>query len=145
MIRKKWVDEVGIKWDISGMKGSKAFQIYEKKRASGVVNYRVYLGMVNGTRKFKNFGKKAAAEAYRNQCIASHADQKPVVLQELNEATRHDVLAALERLRLAGATITEAVDFYLKHSKPSKGNIHLATLVEEWEKVKKGQACLLGI
>ncbi len=49
---------------------------------------------------------------------------------------RHDILACLERPRLAGSTIKEATDFFLKHSEPSKGAIHLGELVEQWEKVK---------
>ena len=106
------------------MGNSKAFQIYEKKRASGVVNFRVYLGLQNGTRKFKNFASKEAAEAYRNQCIAQQADTRAEVLQELNAATRHTVLANLELLRQHGATITEAVTFFLKHSRPAKRHTH---------------------
>jgi len=120
------------------MKTQKAFKIFERKRASGTTGYRVDLGEVNGKRRFKDFGDKGAAEAYRNQCIAQGANIKTEVLQELDAAMRHDILACLERLRTAGSTIVEATDFFLKHSKPSNGNIDLSALVTHWEKVKKG-------
>jgi len=47
------------------MKTQKAFKIFERKRASGTTGYRVDLGEVNGKRRFKDFGNKEAAEAYR--------------------------------------------------------------------------------
>jgi hypothetical protein len=117
---------------------SKKFKIYERKRASGNIGYRVDLGEINGRRKFKDFGSKEAAEAYRNQCIVQGANVRVEVLQELDAAVRHDILACLERLREAGSDIKEATDFFLKHSKPSNGSITLSKLVELWEKVKKG-------
>ena len=120
------------------MKTSREFKIYEKRRASGAIQYRVDLGMVNGKRVQKNFGNKEAAEAYRNQCIAQGADIKTEVLQELDAAMRHDILACLERLRLAGSTIKEATDFFLKHSKPANGNIDMSELAEKWLKTKRG-------
>jgi integrase len=120
------------------VKTSREFKIYEKRRASGAIQYRVDLGMVNGKRVQKNFSTKEEAEAYRNQCIAQGANTKTEVLQELDAAMRHDILACLERLRVAGSTIKEATDFFLKHSKPSKGNIHLSELVTHWEKIKRG-------
>jgi|GEM_PF-1254672 len=137
-ILKKEVAKRDTQWDTGGMKTEKQFKIYEKRRASGAVQYRVDLGMVNGKRVQKNFGSKEAAEAYRNQCIAQGANTRAEVLQELDTAVRHDILACLERLRLAGSTIKEATDFYLKHSKPANGNINLSELVAKWESVKKG-------
>jgi len=120
------------------MKTRRVFKIYERKRASGSTGYRVDMGEVNGKRTFKSFGNLGAAEAFRNQCIAQEADRKPLVLQEFNAATRHTILAAMEKLRQHGATITEAVDFFLKHSKPTKGSITIQELIDHWLKVKKG-------
>ena len=120
------------------MKAKKELRIHERRQRSGNVSYRVDLGEINGKRRFKDFPNREAAEAYRNQCIAQGANIKTEVLRELDAAMRHDILACLERLRLAGSTIKEATDFFLKHSKPSKGNIHLSQLVEEWEKIKRG-------
>jgi site-specific recombinase XerD len=60
------------------------------------------------------------------------------VLQEFDAATRHTVLAALEKLKLHGANITEAVDFFLKHSRPTKGSITIGELIKQWLKVKRG-------
>jgi integrase len=120
------------------MKTEKPLKIWERRLPSGNTSYRVDLGKVNGKRRFKDFGNKEAAEAYRNQCIAQGANVKTEVLQELDAAMRHDILACLERLRLAGSTIKEATDFFLKHSKPSNGNIDVSELCARWVKTKKG-------
>ena len=88
----------------------KIFKIYERKRQSGNVGYLFNLGEVSGKRTFKNCALRTDAEAFRKQCVDQRAAEKPVVLEELNAATRHTVLAALEKLRPYGADITDAVD-----------------------------------
>ncbi len=95
-------------------------------------------GKIDGKRRFKDFSNKEEAEAFRNSCILQEADKKPLVLQEFDAATRHTVLANLERLKKHGASLTEAVDFFLKHSRPTKGSITLEELIKQWLKVKRG-------
>ena len=81
------------------MRARKLFKIYERKRSSGNVGYLVDLGEIGGKRTFKSVALRADAEAFQKQCVDQQAAEKPVVLEELNAATRHTVLAALERLR----------------------------------------------
>ena len=118
------------------MRARKLFKIYERKRSSGNTGYLVDLGEVSGKRTFKSFALRTDAEAFQKQCVDQQAAEKPVVLEELNAATRHTVLAALERLRPYGADLGDAIDFYIKHSKPPKGDIRIGELISEFKKVK---------
>lgn len=118
------------------MRSRKVFKIYERKRQSGNVGYLVDLGEVNGKRTFKSFALRTDAEAFQKQCIDQQGAEKPVVLEELTAATRHTVLAALERLRPYSVDITDAVDFYIKHCKPPRGTIKISGLMTEFNKVK---------
>ena len=78
------------------MRARKFFKIYERKGSSGNVGYLVDLGEVSGKRTFKSFALRTDAEAFQKQYVDQQAAEKPVVLEELNTATRHTVLAALE-------------------------------------------------
>src|SRR5213082_3013328 len=98
------------------MNSKKSFAIYEKKHASGNVGYHIDLGKINGKRSFKSFPTREAAERFREKCIKDEAHKHPLALSDINAAMRHEILAAVERLREYGANITEAVDFYIKHA-----------------------------
>ena len=118
------------------MRARKLFKIYERKRQSGNVGYLVDLGEINGKRCFKSFALRSDAEAFQKQCTDQQAAEKPVVLEELHAATRHTILAALERLRPYGADLNDAVDFYIKHCKPPKGNVSIGEMMTDFKKVK---------
>ena len=50
--------------------------------------------------------------------------------------TRHEVLAALARLKEYRASITDAVDFFLKHARPAKADATIQQIMDEFEAVK---------
>ena len=104
------------------MSAAKSFAVYEKRHASGNVGYRVDLGLVNGKRCFKNFTIREAAETFSKKCFKLEAQKNPNLLAEIDEVTRHEVLAALARLKEYRASITDAVDFFLKHARPAKAD-----------------------
>ena len=118
------------------MSASKTFQIYARKHASGNVGYRVDLGLVEGKRTFKSFPSRDAAEKFRGRCLKEQAHKHPSILADINAATRHEVLLALERLKEYRASITEAVDFFLKHARPAKADATIGKVMEEFKTVK---------
>ena len=119
------------------MGAHKAFAVYEKKHASGNVGYRVDLGLIGGKRTFKNFAAKADAEAFQKKCLKAEAHKNPLVLSDIDAITRHEVLAAVSRLREYRATVTEAVDFFLKHARPVKAEASIQTVMDEFKSVKE--------
>ena len=119
------------------MGANKAFAVYEKKHASGNVGYRVDLGLVGGKRTFRNFTTKGDAEAFQRKCLKAEAHKNPLVLSDIDAITRHEVLAALSRLKEYRASITEAVDFFLKHARPVKAEASIQTVMDEFNAVKE--------
>jgi integrase len=116
---------------------SKSFAVYEKKHASGNVGYRVDLGLVNGKRTFKNFASREKAQEFSRKCLKAEAQKHPSLLAEIDAVTRHEVLAALARLKEYRASITDAVDFFLKHSRPVKADAPISQVIAEFKAVKE--------
>ena len=118
------------------MRTQKSFAVYEKRHASGNVGYRVDLGLVNGKRCFKNFTTREAAETFSKKCLKADAQNHPNLLAEIDDVTRHDVLAALARLKEFRVSITDAVEFYLKHARPAKADATIQDVVDLFKDVK---------
>ncbi len=119
------------------MSAKKSFAVYEKRHASGNVGYRVDLGLVNGKRKFKSFDSREKAETFSKKCQKLEVQKNPNLLVDLDEVTRHEVLAALARLKEYRASITDAVDFYLKHARPAKADATIQQIMDLFEETKK--------
>jgi len=120
------------------MSAPKKFAIYEKRHASGNVGFRVDLGLVNGKRSFKSFPTREAAEKFRKGHLEKAAAKNPLLLSDIDAALRHEILLALERLREYRATITQAVDYFIKHSRPAKAEATIGEVADEFQRVKKG-------
>ena len=58
------------------------------------------------------------------------------LLAEIDAVTRHEVLAAMARLKEYLASITDAIDFFLKHSRPVKADATVGHVIEELRAVK---------
>lgn len=115
----------------------KTFPIYKKNHASGNVGYRVDMGVMGGKRVFKSFPTEAAAEKFQRRCIEAEAKKKPVDLRDLSDVMRHEVLSALAKLREYNATITQAVEFFLKHARPAKANATIGEVMEQFKSAKQ--------
>ena len=118
------------------MSAPKTFKIYDKRHASGRVGYRVDLGLVNGRRTFKHFSTREKAEAAQKRLQKEQAAKNPLLLSDINASTRHEILLALERLKDYRASITEAVDFFLKHARPAKADATIGEVMTEFNEVK---------
>ena len=119
------------------MRQDKSFAIYEKRHASGNVGYRVDLGVVKGKRSFKSFSNRKDAEDFRDRHLNTVAQKHPNLLADIDDITRHEVLSALAKLKQYRATISQAVDFFLKHSRPAIVNATISQVIDDFEKVKK--------
>ena len=119
------------------MPQKKSFAIYEKRHASGNVGFRVDLGLVKGKRSFKSFEFQKDAEAFRDRHLKAEAQKHPHLLADINDVTRHEVLGALARLKEYNASLTEAVDFFLKHARPAIANASIQKVMDDFESVKR--------
>jgi integrase len=120
----------------------KSFPIYKKTHASGNVGWRVDMGFVGSKRIFKSFPDEASALRFQKRCLETQAKKRPVDLRDLSDVMRHEVLAALAKLRDHNATIAQAVDFFLKHARPAKVNVTIGEVMDEFKasKLKGGQS-----
>ena len=95
------------------------------------------MGIIEGRRVFKNFRTKAAAEKHRVAGVEAEKKKNPVELRDLDAVSRHEVLGALARLRTHRATITAAVDFYLKHARPPEAHAKISEVMSVFRAVKE--------
>lgn len=114
----------------------KTFPIYKKTHKSGNVGFRVDMGKIGKKRIFKSFPSEASAQTFQRKCLAAEAKKKPVELRDLEDLMRHEVLAALAKLREYNAGITEAVDFFIRHARTSKANATIGEVMTEFKAAK---------
>ncbi len=69
---------------------------------------------INGNADLRRFRTKEDGEAFKNEWNLKLAESNTPDLADLQEVTRHEVLAALAKLKLVGPTLTEAIDFFLR-------------------------------
>lgn len=111
-------------------------KIYKRNLPSGNVSYRVDMGMVNGKRQTKDFQHEIEALNLKAKWDAELHRQNLGALQDLAEVQRREVLLALKLLEPFGADILEAVKFYIRHAKPSKGPLSVNEAVEKFLETK---------
>ena len=114
----------------------KTFPIYKKTHKSGNVGFRVDMGKIGKKRIFKSFPDEESAKRFQTQCLKAEAKKRPVDLRDLDDLLRHEVLGALAKLRDYNASITEAVDFFIMHSRPTKSNATIGEVMEAFRSSK---------
>ena len=112
------------------MRVKREFQIYERTHRSGNKGWQVSLGTINGKRKLQPFTTLEAAQAFKAQCEEKQALSNPTVLSDLDALGRAAIRHALEKLKPYDATITEAVDFFIKFAKPTKGKVTIQEAID---------------
>jgi integrase len=118
------------------MPSEKSFPIYQKRHASGRVGFRLDLGVVNGKRSFKPFKTEEEAKALQRKLRTNAAKTNPVLLSDTDSVVRYEILGAVKRLKEFNATITEAVDFFLKHARPTRAGATIGEVMTEFKTVK---------
>lgn len=113
--------------------------IYPQKHRSGNVTWIVNVGkQINGKNDLRRYEIKEEAESFRDEWNLKLANQNLSGLQDLNSISRHEILAAVQKLELVDATLPEAVDFFLKFARPSKGKIQVDEAIELFLAAKTG-------
>jgi len=117
------------------------FQIYPKTHRSGNKGWVVSLGMVEGKRKFRSCTTLEEAQRVKAECEEKQALKNPAALSDLDQLGRAAVRHALEKIKPFDATITEAVDFYVKFAKPPKGKVTIQEAMDLFLKEKTAEGC----
>lgn len=93
--------------------------------------WQVDFGIVDGRRLQKSYPNKTKAEealSDAKEARKRHGDLAPL----LTTSEAADFLVARDRLRAAGASVQEAVDYYLKHAASVKEQITVPELVKRF-------------
>lgn len=102
----------------------------ESRSDGGGVRFLVDCGIVDGKRKRRFFLKRADADefaAVERENLRRHGDSAVSFSHEC----RVRYQAAENRLAQAGATIEQAVDYFLSHHRPLKASLTLGELLEK--------------
>lgn len=103
--------------------------IRRRKYASGAVAWQLNYSLSDGRRVQRAFAAKEDAQAEMARVREEMRGGGESLLM-IPAGERAAILAAREALHQAGATITEAVEFFLRHAKPTGGAVTLSRLVE---------------
>jgi integrase len=108
---------------MSLLKAKKA-TIYQKKHRSGNTTWCVNVGMKHGgVSDVRNFPNREQAVNFQGEWNSRLVEKNSVGLSDLTHLSRLEILAAIAKLQAFDATLPEAVDFFIKFSRPPKGNI----------------------
>lgn len=101
-----------------------------RRNPGGTRSWMVDPGMVNGTRPRKFFTTKSDAETHAEQLRIARKNEGHAAFN-LSQELRLQALEAEKKLRAAGATLPQAVTFYLQHAAPRGGNKLLTDVISE--------------
>lgn len=111
-------------------------KLRERRYASGKIAYQVDFGIQNGKRDQRSFKTKSAAEtalANAKQERKRFGDFAPV----LSPVEAADFVTARARLAAVGASVQEAVDYFLKHAAAVRERVTVPELVRRFIATKK--------
>lgn len=100
-----------------------------RKHRSGRTSWQLDCGRVNGKRVQLSFKTKDEAEA----ALSARRSEKQnygMIAFSLSYEDRLRMMVARDKLAKVGATIDEAVEFFLKHARPAKDPINFETLLQ---------------
>jgi integrase len=102
-----------------------------RKYASGKIGYQADLGLVDGKRVQVSFATRKEAEARvaeARRARARHGERAAA----LSAGEMAEVIVALDRLETVGASLAEAVEFYLRHAAIVRERVRVPVLVERF-------------
>src|SRR5689334_22331234 len=98
--------------------------MWPQKHRSGNVTWKVLVGKKeNGRPDVRSFDTEESAAHFRQEWNGKLLTKDAQGLADLSNLARTELLAALAKLDAYGATIAEAVDFFIKYAKPTKAKI----------------------
>ena len=139
LIRKRTDRRVMIR--ISPRKSTKRWKekwplIRKRRNPSGRISFMVDPGLRNGKRPRKFFKTKGEADTYAEQLQVARKNEGDAAFA-LPQKLRIDALDAQKQLAAVGATLNDAVRFFLKHAAPRGGKKLLADAIAELLESKK--------
>lgn len=113
-------------------------KIYAIQNRNGSITYRVDLGKdPHGKRIAKGFSRREDAEEYKKKLDGKLAKKvSGIILADINEVERHEILGAREKLKPYNATIAEAVEFFIKHNATNRVILTVEEALEIWKAEK---------
>ena len=109
-----------------------------QKHRSGNSSFKVQVGKhVTGKPDIRTFQTETEAIAFRDDWNSKLVTRNTNGLVDLSTVQRAEVLAALAKLERFNATLPEAVDFFLKHARPDKGQITIGDAVKVFLEAKR--------
>ena len=106
-------------------------KVRPRKHRSGKVTYQLDLGKVNGRRVQRNYKRESEANKALKAAEKAQALHGSMASKMTGEAMAEIVLA-LDRLKEAGWTLTEAVEFALKHGARMTEELTVTELVKKY-------------
>ena len=106
-------------------------KVRTRRYKSGKIVYQADLGEANGKRLQKSFATRKEAQEHVNKAKAGRQKhgERAFALSSVEMA---DVVLAREKLASVGATLNEAVDYYLRHAAVVKEQVLLPELVSRF-------------
>jgi integrase len=96
-------------------------KLTERVNRTGTISWRVDAGRCNGKRQRRFFATRTEASAYADRLHITRKNEGLAAF-DLSHEQRLQAIQAFEQLGRVGATLPEAIAFYVKHSKPKGGN-----------------------
>lgn len=115
-------------------------KIRPRKYASGKVVWQVDLGEIEGRRVQRSYPTEAKAKKAVEAAEMAHA-RHGALASSMTGKEMAEIVLARERLLEVGATITQAVEFYLKHARTMTKPMLLEELVEAFRDAKDEAGC----
>ena len=120
----------------------KKANVYLKKHRSENLTWCVNIGKkIGGKPDVRNFTTEAEAKNFANEWNLEYTTRNNPGLCDLSDIQRHDILAAVNKLKAYGATLSEAVDFFIRFARPPKPNVNITEAMEIFLKAKTEQNC----
>jgi len=111
-------------------------KITTRRYPSGKIGYCVDAGSVNNKRPRRAFPTKAAAEEYAAQLQRARIKNGEMIFS-LNNRQQLEAIRCFEKLKTSEATLTDAVDYYLRHNKPKNGKKLVSEVATEFVQIRR--------
>jgi len=115
-------------------------KIRPRRHRSGNVTWQLDLGLVEGRRVQRSYGTEREAKSALRAAQEAQARHGSMA-SELTGSAMAEMVLAREKLRAVGASMTEAVEFYLKHARRRKERVKLAEGVERFRDARERAGC----
>ena len=115
-------------------------KVRRRRYKSGKIVYQADLGESNGKRVQKSFATRKAAQDHVNKAKSARQKhgERAFALSSVEMA---DVVLARDKLAKVGATLNEAVDYYLKHAGTVTESITVPELVDRFVRSRENEDC----